>query len=359
MSVQTLNVRFLPESRLEDWLALLAAQAKVLAPLDEGGSRVFRRWEPGQSPDLSAPAVASPKAAVFPQAEDVLRVAAVKDPEHPAQVRHEISVPEPVEPRLIFGCRPCDAAGFLLLDAVLKDGPVRDPSYVSRRSVTRIVALACDAPFRGCFCHWVGGGPHADKGADVLLRRVLGGFLARAVTEAGGEMLQAEVFAAATPAQEAEAQAHEAACLQALGPAPDLSGVGRAFLASFADLGLWEELAGACLSCGACTHLCPACSCFNLTDEQEGGRSRRIRTWDSCLYALYSLEASGHNPRPTKAHRMRNRVGHKFCYHALRGNQGFSCTGCGRCVRHCPADVDIRVMITRLAALSAASEEGR
>ena len=67
----------------------------------------------------------------------------------------------------------------------------------------------------------------------------------------------------------------------------------------------------------------------------------RVRSWDSCQYALFTLHASGHNPRPLKKARMRQRVMHKFSYARETAGTVF-CSGCGRCVRACPVNLDIR-----------------
>jgi hypothetical protein len=99
------------------------------------------------------------------------------------------------------------------------------------------------------------------------------------------------------------------------GSAPDLRQVPQRFLALFDNMDFWMDQSARCLSCGVCTYLCPACSCFNITDENSGLKGKRLRTWDTCMSALYTLEGSGHNPRVSRAHRLRNRVGHKFCYH--------------------------------------------
>ena len=53
--------------------------------------------------------------------------------------------------------------------------------------------------------------------------------------------------------------------------------------------------------------MCPTCYCFNITDDDLGLASRRIRTWDNCMSHTFTLEGSGHNPRSTKAHRLKNR----------------------------------------------------
>ena len=60
---------------------------------------------------------------------------------------------------------------------------------------------------------------------------------------------------------------------------------------------------------------------------------------------LFTMETSGHNPRPSKADRMRNRVSHKFSFYPERYDGFFSCVGCGRCVVSCPVSLDIRHMV--------------
>ena len=51
-----------------------------------------------------------------------------------------------------------------------------------------------------------------------------------------------------------------------------------------------------------------------MVDEASNDKGKRVRNWDSCLSPLYSLETSGHNPRPTTRERTRQRLMHKFNY---------------------------------------------
>jgi predicted aldo/keto reductase-like oxidoreductase len=97
-----------------------------------------------------------------------------------------------------------------------------------------------------------------------------------------------------------------------------------------------------------------------MTDEAAGMKGKRIRTWDTCMAYLYSLEASGHNPRQTKSHRYRNRIGHKFSYFPATHGGAYLCTGCGRCVKSCPAGMDMRKILKALvqAAPETAAEAG-
>ena len=102
----------------------------------------------------------------------------------------------------------------------------------------------------------------------------------------------------------------------------------------------WETVSNKCLGCGICTFLCPTCYCFDITDEKWGVSGERIRSWDSCMYPEYTIHASGYNPRPARKNRLRNRFYHKFKYYPDLYNM-FGCTGCGRCIRHCPVNIDI------------------
>ena len=68
----------------------------------------------------------------------------------------------------------------------------------------------------------------------------------------------------------------------------------------------WEEVSAKCISCGACTYLCPTCYCFNITDEQGIDKGERIGAGTACMFQHFTLEASGHNPRSKKSQRLKN-----------------------------------------------------
>ena len=108
----------------------------------------------------------------------------------------------------------------------------------------------------------------------------------------------------------------------------------------------WKTIAMKCLRCGICAYLCPTCHCFDIQDETTLSNGARLRVWDSCMYPEYTLHASGHNPRPARENRMRNRVYHKYNYYP-KNLDVIACVGCGRCIDGCPVNIDIIDVVNR------------
>jgi ferredoxin len=281
----------------------------------------------------------SPKAFFLPQNQTLLRF---KDGKWEEQNF-------PARETFLFGVRPCDARALLALDKVFLDGDQNDPYYARLREKTTVIALACVRTMSSCFCTSVGGGPGNGDGADVLAVDLETDLLLRAQTCRGEELLSSvvDLLAKPTPAavQEAEERIHAAA--EQIIPVRTDESARR--LREAYDSPLWETAGLKCLGCGTCSFLCPTCHCFDITDEIRGGRGRRVRTWDCCAYPLFTLHASGHNPRPTPRERWRQRIMHKFRYAVENFGISF-CVGCGRCIRNCPVSMDLRTALKELGA---------
>ncbi|WP_418765404.1 4Fe-4S dicluster domain-containing protein [Mailhella sp.] len=343
------SLLFATPKELTGWLAKLASGYRVLAPRQEGPSVVYRPQTAEQlaSADIDAllrRATASPKQAMLPQCETLVTFKSVKDAEDPSKLTTTLENPCQAEPTVLFGCRPCDARGFVVLDRPYLEGKFKDPYYGARREATVIVTQACPSAFASCFCNWVGSHPSDKEGSDILFTAVEGGFVLEVVTDKGQALVEGAGFADAAD-KVADVEAAHAAAAASLAPAPELTHVMEKVASRFTDTEFWEKETVKCLSCGACTYLCPTCQCFTITDEGSQLDGRRLRSWDSCMTPLFTLETSGHNPRPSKADRMRNRVSHKFSFYPERYDGFFSCVGCGRCVVSCPVSLDIRHMV--------------
>jgi sulfhydrogenase subunit beta (sulfur reductase) len=331
--------RIVSRSDLTEFIQRIGEKRRVIAPTEDRTGRRYDeiadpsrvRLEPGR------PAL-SPKDTVFPQRETLLRFVATG-----------VRRPSPHEGEtVLFGVRPCDARALALIDRVFRWDGIDDPYYVHRREHTTIVALACAVPGAACFCSSVGGGPADGEGSDVLMFDLNEQFLLAPRSERG-EVLLAELEQLTRPAgaahrDAARTQAEEAAALLPATTVPtDVDALRAAF-----DSSLWEEFSATCLGCGVCTYACPTCHCFDITDEILRGSGHRVRSWDSCAFALFTLHGSGHNPRQTKAARLRQRILHKFLYCPENFGDVF-CVGCGRCITNCPTGLDLRAILDRLS----------
>ncbi len=363
--------KFIARADIPAWLKELSSSYEVFAPRVEGQTKpgaggatavVYRLYTPEAGIELDKKPTESAKHAIFPRSEALLTYHRVKKPENPGQTDLILKEPADPAPRLVFGLLSCDARGFLVFDPVYDGcgtgGKAKDPYYLKRRDNTVLIVRACDKVLSSCFCHWVGGGPASTEGADVLATEVADGFLLEPVSERGAKTLESKLLKDGSDKEAAAKTAHEAAT-KALGEAPDLGKAPEALLARFDDATFWRDESGHCISCGACTYLCPTCYCFSITDEGAGLNGVRARNWDACMTPLFTLEASGHNPRTGKAQRLRNRVGHKFSYYPGIHNGRIACCGCGRCIKSCPSSVDIRRIVTDAINAKDSKEAGK
>ncbi len=360
------GTKFIAHADLAAWLNELAALHRVVAPRAEGASVVYRDLDPEKPLELFRKPTESAKHVLFPRSEELFSFAykkpafgigkaGAKNDEQPTEPpKLEVTPPADPVPTIIFGMPGCDAGGVTTFDPIYNGRRFPDVYYLKKRDATILIARACNDVLSTCFCTWVGGSPANRKDADILATQLPEGWLLEPLTERAGAVMGSALLKDGAESQAEAAEELHAAAEKAIGRVPDLKGSDDALLALFDDADFWWEQSAGCIACGGCTYLCPTCHCFAITDETAGMAGVRLRSWDTCMAALYTLEASGHNPRTQKAARLRNRVGHKFSYF-IRNNEGtISCCGCGRCIKSCPSSVDIRRIV--LDALAKASK---
>jgi sulfhydrogenase subunit beta (sulfur reductase) len=329
-------MNFVSREAVANWLDALARRSILIAPRQVEDELLYQPVSDSTQIVFNFERTAlPPKAFFFPETEVILEV-------EKRGSTVELDEPAPSRDQVLFGLRPCDAQGLKALDALLLDRPPPDAYYARRRATTALVGLACPKLWDSCFCTSLGSSPDDPSGMDVMLYEGQEGYWVLGITDRGMDLL------AGLEGEETEAKP----------PAPDLSGHKVPVLppegwpGQFDDV-FWQRLAERCLSCHACTYVCPTCRCFDVRDEMVAAgpghiHIQRLRAWDSCLSPGYRRIAGGHNPRPDRAQRLRNRYYCKFCYSSLDFGT-VACVGCGRCIDVCPAGVDIVEVLAAVA----------
>lgn len=349
---------FIPKEKWGAFIEGLSAKAQVWVPCLEEDIVIFRPYSKERVICLDRPANTPPKGVIFPQSDTLFSFAFTKDPENPQKVMVELEEKLDFPKTIIIGSRPCDAKGFLIYDRPYTQTDTPDPYYKGRREQTTIITMSCQSPSPGCFCTAVGGGPADKVGSDILITEVNTGYFIEAITEKGKEILQ-QSGAESGSSHEAEARKKQEEVHSRVQDRFCADGKPKISRDLFENDDFWQEELAKCVSCGACTYLCPTCYCFNITDEKTFEKGERIRSWDGCMYTHFTLEASGHNPRPTKYQRFKNRVGHKFIFYPEKYDGIIACCGCGRCIRYCPMSVDISEVVSKLQKQTGSASNGK
>lgn len=242
---------------------------------------------------------------------------------------------------IIFGCRPCDARGFNLLDKLFDWDNYKDEYYFRKRDNTVVIAISCEQPETTCFCtSFKDGGPDSSVGSDLLLTLIKDRCLVDVITEKGRLLIEdyPSYFHQTTKGD--IAKKNEDRMTRKI----NLEAIKQRLDDSF-ESPYWDTVHLPCLKCGVCTFICPTCYCFDISEKEfDNICGERNKTWDTCMSEIFTRMAGGANPRLDPKRRFRQRMMHKFKYHVDNFNEEL-CTGCGRCIKYCPAGIDVRKVL--------------
>ncbi|MCL0053239.1 4Fe-4S dicluster domain-containing protein, partial [Dehalococcoidales bacterium] len=215
------------------------------------------------------------------------------------------------------------------------------------RNKAVLIGLGCLKPYDSCFCTSLGISPAESTDVDLMLTDIGDEFLIKEITQQGKELIAgASRVEEATEADEARAKEVKEISYHKLTRRINTEAITEKLLSCFDNQDYWEKVGAKCLSCGICAFLCPTCYCFDINDDKKQGA--RFRSWDSCAFPIYT-KMPMENPRQEKWKRIRQRVCHKFEFYPMNFNT-IACTGCGRCIRHCPVNWDITQTLDKLPA---------
>lgn len=332
--------KILKKKSLPQWIKKLNSY-DIYAPLKDGDFWNYTLIREPEDIDLDFSAtVLSPKKIIFPMREIFL--------EFSTSNNGDLEVKETLpgdKHSVVLGVRPCDARAVSLTDKVF-GGDFVDPYYWKRRNQTVLVGLTCAMPpTPNCFCTSVEGTPHSTDGLDILMTDLGDKFYVEAFTEKGKQLIHSGKGLFETPSTKdkkdlgkikADSEKRIKRQIKNIKKIPHR-------LQGMFESPFWDEESLSCLRCGICTYLCPTCHCFDINDEVTSSsplEGKRVRTWDNCQFPDFTMHSSGHNPRPDRASRLRQRIFHKFQYF-VELFKIYQCTGCGRCISKCPVGIDI------------------
>ena len=304
---------------------LLSLGKSVAGPTEANGRYYYQKIDAPSKMLLDSAIMPSNsfKEFIFPRSETI------------CSYRHEgkelvvIDAEKVIQEQIIFGVRPCDSASLPILDKLFA-WDFQDCFYQQRREHSTVVSLACKEADKHCFCSSVGLAPDTPSGADAMLVQIgADSFEVRIFTEKGTELFRGYTEESDKTGKTAEPPKVKF----------DAKRVENYLRAHFSEQP-YEQTSLRCVGCGSCTYICPTCHCFDIVDEGGAHKGRRVKNWDSCQFAMFSLHASGHNPRSMQSARQRNRIQHKFNIYPEKFGL-ILCTGCGNCTRICPASLGV------------------
>jgi len=251
---------------------------------------------------------------------------------------------------LLIGAPNCDVMALGLLDQIYLDKEYTDPAYGKRRENTTIICTDCLSTQEHCHCTAYGIDPVGNENSDLSLVLLDDQVLLFIYSKKGESLLEAMGIDVAPQVEDAllssleEQRQKVKEQLQKLNNTlPDYEATGR--LLALAGNGIWEKYSSDCVSCGACSAICPTCSCFLLIDKPG---FEKVRQLDTCQYPGFERVAGGEDALQALSDRFRNRYMCKYVWKPQKYDHK-ACTGCGRCIETCIGHINKNELFMELS----------
>ncbi len=242
--------------------------------------------------------------------------------------------------KILFGINAWDINGMNFLDRFFTTDFI-DENYMAKRRKLIVIGMDTE-PTETNFSPSMGS-EYAKDGFDLYLTKLKDKYFVRVATIKGDEIL--DKYTQVSDATAEDSKEYDK-YMDDYSRKFKLDVAIKSFYDNFEliynDEKFWKRVAKDCYSCGSCNLVCPTCFCFNVKDDMELNlvEGNKTREWDSCMIPEYGLVAGGHNFRPNKENRLKQRYRCKLKTFIDKFGM-YACVGCGRCIETCLAKINI------------------
>ena len=325
-----LHTRIITKENLKKLISKLSKTTEVYAPLHESSDGIIKFRQINNSEDISSMALDKlsynpAKTAFFKKHETLFEFDNNK-------VICECVAPKP---KILLGLKKCDLNSIAHQDIVFNEA--KDCWYMMQRKDAVLIGYHCkNEQDVYCFCNSL----DLKDCHDVMLYETKEGYLVEAVTDRGKEFINK--FKIHFKNNKKMLNIFADKNLKVIKGADHLEAknLDERLRKNYSSEE-WKKLAEPCLGCSACNILCPSCYCFDIYDKVSMAnvkKGKRMREHSSCQLLSFT-DIRGKSERASREDRLKHRVYHQLKY--FKEKQGVNlCTGCGRCIRHCPVRIN-------------------
>lgn len=240
-----------------------------------------------------------------------------------------------LKPMIVIGVPNCDLAALDLLDNIYLDEEFKDPFYHKNRENTIVFGKDCYSHKDSCHCTAYGLKPYPEKNCDVSMSVIEDTVYLKPMSEKGEAFLKKagiDRFSDSESLPETvqkERDSIEEKLRKLNENLPDEKETRKGVEKDNEEL--WKHHASTCVSCGACSFICPTCHCFLLIDREN---FEKVKNWDVCQFPGFARVAAGEDPLKPLHERLKYRYLCKYIYKPDMF-KAIACTGCGRCIDTC------------------------
>lgn len=252
-------------------------------------------------------------------------------------IKENVSDFTPIKSRVIIGVPNCDLEGLRILDEIYLDEKFIDKFYKDKRDNTVIISSDCFSTQEHCHCTTYGVKPYVENNGDLSVSLIDENVIISIFSSKGERLIkeleisqfdnELDTSVKSIVDRKRNEVLDQLAKLNK--QLPDYKKTGELVANSKEDI--WKKYSSTCVSCGACTTICPTCSCFLLIDKPNFDKVKQV---DACQYPGFERVAGGEDALQNLYVRFRNRYLCKYVWKP-KSFKSIACTGCGRCIEAC------------------------